>query len=343
MKKIMLILALTTILFSEICDFNNDESLNVLDIVIMVESILNGGEEYCDLNGDNLLNVIDVVQLVNLVLYGTDIEFVEIPAGDFNSPGSNEPSSIGYDFKIGKYEVTNQQYLRYLNSAIDENQIWVGDCINNIGEICVNGNYEIDSQVIEKSFFVLGNPNLHMLWEYDFGEINIINNEFVINNALYIDHPVVHVTWYGASHFAEYYGYRLPTYDEWIKAARSDTNWNWPWSNSGGDMQLKINVLNSQFNVPDDFTYPWDNGTTPVGFYKEQNGMIDNASPFGVYDMIGNVSEWVSDSISFNQDMKLSLGGGWDWGLYNSRLKWHSIYTLGESNWSSGFRVVQHN
>ena len=68
MKKIMLILALTTILFSEICDLNNDESLNILDIVIMVESILNGGEEYCDLNGDNLLNVIDVVQLVNIIL-----------------------------------------------------------------------------------------------------------------------------------------------------------------------------------------------------------------------------------------------------------------------------------
>jgi hypothetical protein len=51
-------------------DLNNDDSLNVQDIIIMVNIIL-GIEEYnasADLSGDNLINVLDVIQLMNLIL-----------------------------------------------------------------------------------------------------------------------------------------------------------------------------------------------------------------------------------------------------------------------------------
>ena len=340
MKKIIFISLILSISFSEICDLNNDSSLNIVDIVIMVNSILNEGEEFCDLDGDGLLNIVDVVQLVNIVLYGMNIEFVQIPAGNYRHPGSGESFFIDYNFKISKYEITNQQYLKYLNSAIEEDDIWISDCLDNIGATCVNGYYQENNESIEKSFFILGNAYSHMLYEYNYGIIDYVDSQFQIENIIYLDHPVVNVSWYGANHFAIYYNFRLPKYEEWIRAGRDDSNSAWPWG-GGGDMHLKINVLNSQYNLPDDFDYPWEDGTTPIGFYKEQNNMIDNSSPFGVYDIIGNVSEWLLESPSFNYEIKFSVGGGWDWGEYNSRLKWNKKYSLGEPNWSSGIRVIQ--
>lgn len=342
-KLIIFILVFVTSLNAELCDLNNDDSLNIIDIVIMVNSIINDGDEFCDMNGDGELNIIDIVQLVNTILYGFNIEFIIISEGQFRIPGSNEYLSLDYSYRIGKFEVTNQQYLSYLNDAISNNEIWVSDCIDNIGQSCINGNYTDDNQTIEKSYFILGNSHSHELNTYQFGIINWIDNEFQIEDALYLDHPVVHVSWYGANHFSEYNGFRLPNYNEWIKAANSqNSNSSWPWG-GGGDMHLKINVLNSKFNIPEGFEYPWPDGTTPVGFYNVQNNMFDNASSFGVYDMIGNACEWINEPALFNHNIKTSMGGAWDWGSSNSKLKWISQYTTGQPTWSTGFRVVQDN
>ena len=51
-------------------DVNNDTILNVLDVVIMVNIVLSKLDyiECADLNNDNMVNVLDVVQLVNLIL-----------------------------------------------------------------------------------------------------------------------------------------------------------------------------------------------------------------------------------------------------------------------------------
>ena len=52
-------------------DLNNDETINVLDIVILVEHILSPAAvelDGADINNDGNVNVIDVVQLVDLIL-----------------------------------------------------------------------------------------------------------------------------------------------------------------------------------------------------------------------------------------------------------------------------------
>ena len=51
-------------------DLNNDGSINVLDIILIVNIILNVNEsqELADLNADGFINVLDVIQLVNLIL-----------------------------------------------------------------------------------------------------------------------------------------------------------------------------------------------------------------------------------------------------------------------------------
>ena len=88
-------------------------------------------------------------------------------------------------------------------------------------------------------------------------------------------HPVVMVSWFDAKKYAEWVGARLPSEKEWEKAARGGDDRRWPW---GNDMDPKR--LNTYYSV---------GSTTEVMAYK--NGV----SPYGVFDLAGNVNEWTAD------------------------------------------------
>jgi transcriptional regulator with XRE-family HTH domain len=87
------------------------------------------------------------------------------------------------------------------------------------------------------------------------------------------DHPVVNVTHGDASAYTSWAGKALPSELEWEKAARGPKGNKYPW----GDRQTpaKCNVLETGVGK-----------TTPVGLYRS------GVSPYGVYDMAGNVWEW---------------------------------------------------
>ena len=96
------------------------------------------------------------------------------------------------------------------------------------------------------------------------------------------DFPVAGVSWYDATNFLEWLcsltseAYRLPTEAEWEKAARGTDGREYPWGNTWD--AAKTNTSESQ------------NGQLmPVGSYPA------GVSPYGCYDMAGNVSEWCSD------------------------------------------------
>ena len=88
--------------------------------------------------------------------------------------------------------------------------------------------------------------------------------------------PITGVSWFAAKDFCLWRKARLPTEAEWEKAARGPNGLEYPW---GNEWDPKIT------NTGDDGE--WEEGVAPVGSYK------GNKSPYGAYDMSGNVWEWV--------------------------------------------------
>lgn len=87
------------------------------------------------------------------------------------------------------------------------------------------------------------------------------------------DHPVVNVMFHDASAYAAWAGKALPSECEWEKAARGTKGNRYPWGDQ--ETPAKCNVRETGLGH-----------TTPVGLYRS------GVSPYGVYDLSGNVWEW---------------------------------------------------
>ncbi|MFN0168063.1 MAG: formylglycine-generating enzyme family protein, partial [Bryobacteraceae bacterium] len=92
--------------------------------------------------------------------------------------------------------------------------------------------------------------------------------------------PVVNVTWHQACEYCAWAGGRLPTEEEWERAARGPNGTKYPWGNDDIDPS-RANYDESKIGHP-----------TPVGLYPS------GASAEGACDMVGNVLEWTSSELS---------------------------------------------
>jgi formylglycine-generating enzyme required for sulfatase activity len=119
--------------------------------------------------------------------------------------------------------------------------------------------------------------------------------------------PVININWYDAQQYATWLSkmtgqtYRLLTEAEWEYAARAGSTTAYFWGDEVGDRNANCNGCGSQ----------WDNrATSPVGSF--------NPNSFGLYDMVGNVSQWVEDCWHINYDGAPNDGSAWTTGDCNN-------------------------
>ncbi len=118
------------------------------------------------------------------------------------------------------------------------------------------------------------------------GPVYSYNRSKYYGNSQFEDYPVININWYQAKTYCEWRESHLPTEAEWEKAARLDNESRYPWGNFWDS------------NNPDctrgNFVGCGVGDTTKVGIYE------GGKSQYGVYDLIGNVEEWIGDWYSDN-------------------------------------------
>jgi formylglycine-generating enzyme required for sulfatase activity len=211
------------------------------------------------------------------IFYGNEVTFttltenvvtVNIPAGTFTmgSP-ANEVNRNSNEtqhqvtlsaFRMSKYEITNEQYAEFLNFY----------------DIKSNGKYT--AGIYPTQTLIFSNTSWGLL--YSGGKW--------VPVAGYEEHPVINVTWYGASEYATYVNGRLPTEAEWEYACRAGT---------ATPFFTGSCLDNTQSNY--NWAFPYNNCTNAITSSPAKPQAVGTypANVWGLHDMHGNVTEWCND------------------------------------------------
>ncbi len=234
------------------------------------------------------------------------LDLVRIPAGEFLMGSTDaelrlqreddkpQHSVTLSDYLIGKYEVTNAQFAAFVKATGYKTTAEK----EGWGWASYDGSNWVDMKGAD--------------WQHPKGPNSNLSGKD--------NHPVVLVSWDDAVAFCAWASQAtgrkvtLPTEAQWEKAARGTDGRIYPWGNTAPN----ANLLNFNMN---------EHGTTAVGKYS-----LAGDSPYGVADMVGNVSEWTSSlwgndgnkptyGYPYNahdgredqssRDLRVLRGGGW--------------------------------
>ena len=232
-------------------------------------------------------------------VYDTGVDpnaWTTVPAGQFLYGQFNDPTTIDYDYEIMVTDVTVSQYVDFLNAAPADGTLKVdGDQIVGFypGDVFHGVKHEVEIAAGDYILIPLDDPASR--FAFDGASVGAEPQHITVKTG-WENHPMTNVSWFGAWTYCGYYGWQLPTEPEWEKAARgSGDDRPFPWG-------YEIARENANFYASRD---PFENmstfgsRTTPVGFYDGQTygdyTTLNSASPYGLYDMAGNVWQWTGN------------------------------------------------
>lgn len=188
----------------------------------------------------------------------TPVDMVKVPKGPFLYGEDKTQETIDHDYWIDKYPVTNEKYQAFIEAdGYDNLRYWSSE----------GWQWKTEGNIRHPEYW----------------------NDREWNKP---DYPVVGVSYYEAEAYAKWAGKRLPTEQEWEKAARSEDGRQYPWGE-----KFDTNRCNS---VESGLGH-----TTPVSQYPT------GVSPYGCYDMAGNVWEWCASWYDKSQNKRMLRGGSW--------------------------------
>ncbi|MDH4097694.1 MAG: SUMF1/EgtB/PvdO family nonheme iron enzyme [Nitrospira sp.] len=229
-----------------------------------------------------------VLKETKSVAPATPPDMVKVPKGPFLYGDEKTRETIDHDYWIDRYPVTNEKYRAFVSAAGYNNQAyWSPE----------GWKWKTKKNITSPEYW----------------------NDAKWNKA---DHPVVGVSYYEAEAFSKWAGKRLPTEQEWEKAARGEDGRQYPWGEEFD--QARCNSSESGFEQ-----------ATPVTQYPK------GVSPYGCYDMAGNVWEWCASWYDKSQGLRVIRGGSWfDQSEFLRASSRYGLYADYRLNYI-GFRLAQ--
>lgn len=267
--------------------------------------ILKEGKEFPD-NDFFLKNLIHLVQAARVETAAGKIEIrhpeekgykpgemTRIYKGSFLYGDSKREINIDYDYDMDVFPVTNKQYHEFIND---------------------NKEYKV--------------PYLDKEWAKPY--------RWDKDKRTYPDgkenHPVVLVSYEDAVEFckwrtekenlSEEEKYRLPTEEEWEKAARGNDGREYPWGNEFDKEKCNSKESGNKCTI-------------------EVTRYLIGVSPYGCQDMAGNVWEWTDSWYDENKNSKVVRGGSWFNEAYFCRCASRSWFSPDERSQDVGFRCAR--
>lgn len=191
---------------------------------------------------------------------------IEIPAGEFvYQEGKKVTLPV---FRIDEYEVSIGQYQQFLAALEADPSL---------------------SAKVEHPDQPKGKSHVPDRWESLYK--SAVHGKTFLGAPVDLNCPIILIDWFDAWAYAKWKGRRLPTEEEWEKAARGTDGRKYPWGNDPGAAK-KVNT--AQDFSPD----PRAEGTIDgYNRWAPVDAMTDDRSPTGVMGMAGNVSEWTATLI----------------------------------------------
>lgn len=246
-------------------------------------------QQICDLSKQQTdLSVPSKPEETKHIVSSAHMDMVKVPKGSFLYGDQKMRETIDHDYWIDQYPVTNEKYRAFVEAGGYGNQQYWSD---------YGWNWKTENNIIGPAYW----------------------NDLKWNSE---DCPVVGVSYYEAKAYARWAGKRLPTEQEWEKAARSEDGRQYPW----GKKFYKNRCNSSESEI---------SHTTPVNQYP--NGV----SPYGCYDMAGNVWEWCASWYDSTQGWCIVRGGSWNAVPADLRLTARNWYDAFYRNYLLGFRLAQ--